>query len=300
MPARAGFETTGAVKHPPRVVTTFATDTEFAESMVVDSQGDIFASVTHWGKKHDSGQIWKVSPDGHKIQFGPRIDAGQGVLTGMAFDVAGNLYVAVATFSDAPRPRILRIAPDGSSVLVASLPAASFPNGLAVHEEALYVTDSALGVVWKVQLADASVTRWLEDPMLLPGTKHGIGANGIAFRLDQLYVAVSDPGVIVQVPLQPDGTPGNPTVFSRKHALATADGIAFDVRGRMWVAANENRLLRLSPTGSLFRFADGSTWLNYPTAMAFGPQRQGTMTLYIENGAFQGGTPNILAMKVRA
>lgn len=47
------------------------------------------------------------------------------------------------------------------------------------------------------------------------------------------------------------------------------------------------------------RFADGSTWLNYPTTMAFGPPHQGRTTLYIENGAFEGGTPNILAKKVR-
>lgn len=300
VPARAGDGGIGAAKHQPRVVTTFATDTEFAESMVVDSRGDIFASVTHWGKKHNSGQIWRVSPDGHKAQFGPRIDAGKGVLTGMAFDADGNLYVAVATFTDAPRPRILRLGLDGSMVRVARLPAASFPNGLAVHDQALYVADSAMGIVWMIQPTDASVTRWMQDPVLLSGDSgNGIGANGIAFRDHQLYVSVSDPGLIVRVPLGLDGTPGDPVVFSRRHALATADGIAFDAMGRMWVAANENRLLRLSPTGSLYRFTHGSTWLNYPTTMAFGPQHPGRMTLYIENGAFDGGTPNILATKIR-
>ncbi len=298
VPSRAGDESTVAAKHPPRVVTTFATDASFAESMVVDSRGDIFASVTYWGTKRDSGRIWRISPDGQKTRFGPRIDAGKGVLTGMAFDTAGNLYVAVATFTDAPRPHILRLGLDGSVVRVARLPAASFPNGLAFHDQALYVADGALGVVWRFLPSDASMIRWLEDPVLLSGGRNGIGANGIAFKGQELYVAVSDPGLIVRVPLQQDGTPGDPVVFSQKHALATADGIVFDVKGRMWVAANENRLLRLSRDGSLLRFADGSTWLNYPTTMAFGPEHGGRTTLYIENGAFEGGTPNVLARKV--
>ena len=190
----------------------------------------------------------------------------------MVFDTAGNLYVAVATFTHDPRPHILRLGVDGSIETIAQLPAASFPNGLAFHDDALYIADSALGVVWRFLPSDASLTRWLEDPMLQPGdTGHGIGANGIAFKDQELYVTVSDPGLIARVPLQPDGSAGAPAVFSRKHALATADGIVFDVKGRMWVATNENRLLRLSDTGSIFRFADEPAWLNYPTTVAFGP-----------------------------
>ncbi len=298
----AGADDPGArsVRRPPRVVTTFATDASFAESLVVDGQGDVYASVTYWGAQRDSGRIWKISPDGQKSRFGPRIDAGLGILSGMVFDTTGNLYVAVATFSHDPRPHVLRIGVDGSVVSVAQLPAASFPNGLAYHDDALYITDSALGVIWRFLPSDASLIRWLEDPVLLPGDPaHGIGANGIAFKGQQLYVAVSDPGIIVQVPLQLDGTAGDPAVFSRKHVLATADGLVFDPKGRMWVATNEDRLLRLSPDGSIFRFADGAAWLNYPTTVAFGVPLRGTTKLYIENGAFEGGTPNILATKVR-
>ena len=55
------------------------------------------------------------------------------------------------------------------------------PNGLAIRNGSLYVSDSALGAVWKAPLNGHSTpqTPWLEDDRLLPD--HAIGANGIAF-----------------------------------------------------------------------------------------------------------------------
>jgi hypothetical protein len=106
-----------------------------------------------------------------------------------------------------------------------------------------------------------------KHPLLAPVTN--IGANGLAFWHRSLYVAVADTGRIVRVPLLGNGRAGTPVVIAHAKMLRTADGIAFDVR------------------------ADG---LNYPTMPAFGTTCQTRTTLFITNGAFHGGTPNLVTL----
>jgi hypothetical protein len=62
----------------------------------------------------------------------------------------------------------------------------------------------------------------------------------------------------------------------------------------LWIAVNEGRIVVMSRSGELSTFTRSDRWLNYPTAVAFG----GRSRLYIENGAFEGGTPNILVATV--
>jgi sugar lactone lactonase YvrE len=166
----------------------------------------------------DFGQIVKIEPGtGRQTAFGPTIET-PGLLTGVAFDAQGRLYVANATFSDEELPGVFRI-DAGHATRVLTLPEESFPNGLAVRDSYLYVSDSALGAVWRAPLKTAStpVAPWFQDSSLLPstgGNDHGIGANGIAFKSGDLYVAVSDAGRIVRVPVLPSGVPGAPRVVS--------------------------------------------------------------------------------------
>ena len=62
------------------------------------------------------------------------------------------------TFTHDPRPRVLRLGVDGSSDDRAAA-RGRLPDGLAFHDDALYIADSALGVVWRFLPSDASLTR---------------------------------------------------------------------------------------------------------------------------------------------
>jgi sugar lactone lactonase YvrE len=269
------------------VITTFNPG-DFPESLAVDGQGNLYASLGF------IGEVVKVAPGGQQQSLA-RLDVGGagGLITGLAFDSAGNLYVADATFQASPPPGVFRIGAGGTVRRVATLPADSFPNGLAFRDGDLYVSDSSLGAIWRLSPAE-KLTRWLVNPLLAPKTS--IGANGLAFWHSGLYVSVADSGTIVRVPLSADGQPGTPVVIARSSLLRPADGIAFDVRGNLYIAVNDNRLVQLAPGGALTQLAAKNNGLAYPTMPAFGTTPATRTTLYITNGALSNGTPDIVAL----
>ena len=136
---------------------------------------------------------------------------------------------------------------------------------------------------------------WLKDPLLAPKTTRGIGVNDEAFRRDSLYVSVSDSGMIARVPLTTGGNAGVPVVVAQSPMLRTDDGIAFDIKGNLYITVNVNRLVRLAPDGGLTQLAAKNNGLAFPDGPAFGTTPTTRTTLYITNGAFHGGTPDIVA-----
>ncbi len=272
------------------VITTFNPGS-FPESLAVDGQGNLYASLGFIGK------VVKITPSGQQQQPPvASLDVGAGFLTGLAFDPGGNLYVADATFEASPPPGVFRIGANGAVTRVATLPReGSFPNGLAFHDGYLYISDSSLGVIWRLA-PGGTPDVWLEDTTLLaPKVSTGIGANGLAFWRGSLYVSVADSGTIVRVPLTGGGNAGTPVVVAQAPLLRTADGIAFDMQGNLYVTVNDNRLVRLAPDGGLTQLAAKNNGLAYPTMPAFGTTTMTRTTLYMTNGALLNGTPDIVA-----
>jgi sugar lactone lactonase YvrE len=143
-----------------------------------------------------------------------------------------------------------------------------------------YVTDSALGAIWKVS-REGAVQLWVQSPLLIWATDPTgpFGAAGIAYRDGTLYVANVDTGAgtfpnlrgsnypVVQVPIMRNGSAG-PVQISVASVLGdtrAADGVAFDYVGNMYVAdfggepawgpfflpyAGPARLLRFDPDGT--------------------------------------------------
>ncbi|MGZ4358669.1 MAG: SMP-30/gluconolactonase/LRE family protein [Gaiellaceae bacterium] len=282
-----------AARSPFRPVTTFAPQEQFPEGLAVGKGGNLFVSVTDW--KSMTGRVLRVSPAGARRTTGPKLPVGTGLLAGVALDVSGRLYVATATArakpapKTTPQPGVFRIGPEGSATRVLKLPWSSFPNGLAFDRGRLYVSDSALGAVWRVS-TDGKQTLWLKSRLLAP--KHGFGANGLAVWQGDLYVAVSDTGAIVRIPIEPGGAAGAPEVVVKRPLLRTVDGIAFDPSGALYAVTNTNRLLRLDSEGRLEQLA-GPAGLAYPTSPAFA--RAGM--LYVVNGALEHGTPGIVSFQ---
>ena len=133
--------------------------------------------------------------------------------------------------------------------VVAELPPGSWPNGLACRGGYLYAADSSLGAIWRIPLGGGVVKPskpWFKSDLLAPGDPDtdpsalGIGANGIAFRGANLYVAVSDFGRIVRIPISAQGKPGTPTVVC--DAIRTAHGRWHRLRpARQPLGGNERR-----------------------------------------------------------
>jgi len=304
------------------VLTTFprGTDGSFAESLAVDRQGSLYVALTTWAASGwNRGQVWKVAPDGRKSRFGPEFAVG--VLTGLAFDGHGRLYAGLAAWTDpalpALRSGVVRI--DATSATrVLSLPTAaaevsSFPNGLAFRGDDLYVSDSLTGAVWRTRPSrgtgaaanEVQSAPWLKDPLLAPSTKGGLGINGIAFRGGSLYGVVADSGRLVRMGLGRHGRALPPRLVARSASLVSADGVAFDAVGRLWVTTNggaaphAGALVRVDPHGHVTVVLNKAPWMDYPTQPVLGTTRHGHLTLYVTDGAFNSsGTSDVVAVQV--
>ena len=271
---------------------------ELPEGIAIDRQGGVFVTMA------PLGQIRAVAPDGSQATIAQVTPAGAGFgPLGLAFDRAGDLYVAAATFAPATAG-VYRVADDGTSERIAGSEAIGLPNGLAFDDRgSLYVTDSVAGAVHRIG-RDGSVEPWTADPLLEGDGSFGFGvpfgANGIAHRHGALYVAVTEKGRIVRIPIGRDGDAGAIEVVAEDPLLVGADGIAFDVRGNLYVAANaQNALRRLTPGGDIETLATAAGGLDFPSSLAFGrgPLDHGTLLVTsFAAGAPGGAGPGIVAI----
>ena len=315
----------------PGTVATFSPGLygSFAESMAADGHGNLYVSLTTWGyydpddettAESNIGEVWKVAPGHEPVRLAQADLSPYGMLLGVATDRCGRVYVATYDMASGLTPNgVYRLEGDGSLTQVVALREGAWPNGMAFHGNRLYITDTALGAVWRVRLGCgvASPTEpWLQDDSLAPGnpaqdeTASGMGANGLAFRGDDLFVGVYDSGSIVRVHVRDDGSHGRPAVVCERPELKTADGMAFDLAGGLWITTNmgttgaspSGALYRLAPSGKLLTVADDPGWLNYPTMPVFGTTPRTAFTLYVENGALfgsdDGSSPDIRALRV--
>ena len=199
---------------------------ETPENLVVDKSGTIYVSLAF------TGEIRRIAPSGAqstliKLPIGPPLTpCGPlvGAITGIAQDPEdGTLYSAVAACDVAFRG-IWRISPDGHGKRIASLPLASLPNGIALEDDEIYVADTALGVIWRVPAQGGPAEVWLDHPLLkLPaGAPAGApAANGIKIFKGEVYVSNTAAATLVAIPINRDGTAGEPRI----HAHLPANGM---------------------------------------------------------------------------
>ena len=292
----------------------------FAESMAADSHGNLYVSTTLWAVTDvgdNTGELWRVAPDGDKTLVATMDLSPYGMLVGVAVDGSDRVYVAVYDFSaeygvpdsGIGGSGIFRLDAELKLTRVALLPPGSWPNGIAFHKGRLYISDSARGAIWRVSVGDRVATPtspWFQDALLTP-TKV-LGINGIAFKGEVLYAVVYDVGRVVRIPLKSDGTPGTPSVLCKRPELKTGDGIAFDVLGRLWITTNgvsanpAGALYRVSSAGATTEVFDDPAWLNYPTMPVFGRTMATATTLFVANGAYNGfydgSSPDIISLQV--
>lgn len=146
--------------------------------------------------------------------------------------------VAVIPSEGAPGPRTVPN-PDGSTDTITFGNNARVPNALTFDSQGnLYISDSFQGAIFRISSPAAcapgcAVTTVVHDPLLATAGFPPFGANGIAFNDDALFIANTGDDRILKLDLATNLV----TVFAE--SINGADGIAFDKRGRLWVAANQ-------------------------------------------------------------
>jgi DNA-binding beta-propeller fold protein YncE len=148
--------------------------------------------------------------------------------------------VAAIPTIGAPAPRLVPN-PDGSSDTITFGDNARVPNALTFDRWGnLYISDSFQGAIFRIDNPAAcapgcAVTLVVHDPLLATAGFPPFGANGLALNKDEtvLFIANTGDDRVLKLDLATNVV----SVFVE--SINGADGIAFDKRGRLWVAANQ-------------------------------------------------------------
>lgn len=270
---------------------------QLPESITADDSGNFYLTV--------GGTLRKYTVD-HQLITLATIPIPAGAVTlGVKVGPQGNIYVVSAGFTPSPAAAFVwRVSPAGQVSLFATLPPEGIPNDLVFDAQGnMYVTDSGLGQIWKIDPA-GNPEVWFADPLLLGnaanpvGVIHALGANGIAFDRARryLYVSNTDYGRIVRIGFHRGRAQGIEVVTTNE-LLRGADGIAFDAFGILYVAVNStDRIVTVGRDGAVSVLAEGSP-LDAPSSLVFGTRCFDRRTLYVTNFAiqralgFKPGTP---------
>jgi sugar lactone lactonase YvrE len=244
---------------------------ELPEGLAVDKRGDVFVSIS------PLGQIRKIARDGSESMLAAVVPPGSGNgPLGLAVDAPGNVYAAVATF-DPATSGVYKIARDGTFARLPGTEEIEFPNGVTLDKEGnVYVTDTTLGAVWRVPAAGGLAELWFRSPLLEGDGRIGfgvpLGANGIAFRHNEIVVGNTELERLVRIPIEPDGSSGSASVFVEDPDLFAVDGLAFDVHGNLWAAViAQSTIVRVSPSGDIDTIATAEEHgLDWASSIAFG------------------------------
>ena len=216
---------------------------DLPEGIAADPRGRIYASSLNFNAASGPANICVLDPGGNfvdLISVPPATPTGVARLLGMLFVPGEGLYV-----TDIGGGRVIRV--DVATHAITPI-ATGFqaPNAIARdHLGNLWVSDSFPGTITKIAPGGAT-TIYSYPTELAPraGETPGFGANGVAFdrtegflyvaetSRDQIYRIAYDGGALGAIELFAQGVAGG--------ALDGADGIAFDVRGDLYVCSNQS------------------------------------------------------------
>ncbi|HET6884554.1 MAG TPA: hypothetical protein VFI31_30650, partial [Pirellulales bacterium] len=237
----------------PGGVSTFATTTGQPDSIVFDSQGNLYAAI------QSSSNIYKITPTGVVSLFAV---TGQSNNQGIAIDAAGNLYVS--EIGNAPNYNITKITPSGVVSTFNSSALLSFPEGLAVDSSGnVYVANYTGKNVLKISPDGSTVSTFADF------SGSSFEPTGLAFDASgNLYVdSYAANGPIYKV------TPGGTISTFASTPFETPYYLAFDSAGNLYVPNRSgtpygNTVTKVTPSGTASTYISSTQGLNNPAGVA--------------------------------
>jgi sugar lactone lactonase YvrE len=206
------------------------------EGIAADAAGNIYAASFDFSGVNN---IYVFGPNG---RLKDTIPVNGHLPLGMQFGPDGKLYVA-----DFGNGAVLQLAPPGHAItrtypVCAGGGTTCGLNAIAFDASGLlYVSDSFGGNIFTLDRTSGAVATYIQDEQLKPApAPHGFpgfGANGLAFKGNDLYVANTADDRILKI------STVTKTISTFTESINGADGIAWDSAGRLWVCANQENVL---------------------------------------------------------
>jgi len=257
------------------------------DGMAIDQHGNLVLSCPNYADDKISGCIVKIDKNMNiKKWFDVPVLSDTGVARnmGIAFDANWDIYVCDNQGWSGKQDlmfkgRVLRIkADDEGNILKITVVAYAMehPNGIRIHGNSMYVTQSSLSkvqhptgnlvsCVYKFDLDDENIeiTNTLEDANILttfvtsnPDCQYG--ADGIEFDKDgNLYVGNFGDGALYKITFTEDGKVKENSVFAKDFSqLESTDGMIIDEQGNFFIADFcANAIAKVTPKGEVIRIA---------------------------------------------
>lgn len=266
---------------------------ELPEGIAIDKVGNLYVSLgPPFFAGGGLGEVWKISPDGTETVLA-EFPGGPGP-AGLAVDAPGNVYFAYPTMN--PETHGVYHIADGGTVRLPRTKNIILPNGLAFDKQGnLYVSDTFMGAIWRIPRGeDTAPEIWIQHATLEGCENNPFGANGVAYWKGSFYVANTSRGLLVNIPILSDGSPGEPEIVAgiddcdpEFDGLDAMDGIALDVHGNVYaLLVLQEKLVRIDPTDGSFTTlltADDGLW--NPASIAFGTGKGNRQSIFITNFA---------------
>jgi len=276
---------------PPSTLVAFnAQAGEFTEGVAVDSDGNVFASISPQGRLVRIAAGTSQATDFGRVEGLQQDDFG---LLGLAVDEGGNVYGAVVSKNPAANGVWRFDVESGEAEHLSGTEKISFPNEVAVDGDDVYVSDTRgpgdQGAVWRVP-ANGDAEIWAQGGLLAGNGSFNfgfpLGANGIEVHDGTVYVGVTEGLKIVSIPIEDDGTAGDVTTFADLSKAgpgggpAAVDGVDVDDDGTVYFTAPiVHVVFKVSSDGKEFAaIADASDNLDGPSSVAIGED-----AIYIAN-----------------
>ncbi|CAG7645283.1 stalk domain-containing protein [Paenibacillus allorhizosphaerae] len=245
------------------------------EGVIADEKHRVFTV------EMESKKLYRIMADSGKMDILTELPRSA---TGMAFDAAGNLYIASGGQEGVifkVNAKDLNGEPFETSRVETFVSGVQGANGLTFDSKGnLYVSGGANGNIYKVT-PDGQLSTY-QSGIAAERKEQQIVVNGIAFGKDgKLYAANTSSGEVNRFTMNADGSLGAWERVAKSPLLYGADGLNFGPDGAIYVAANErNAIVRVSLDGKVTEVAQNGNQgpLEFPASLHFVGS-----TLYISN-----------------
>jgi hypothetical protein len=244
----------------------------FLENVAIDAEGAVFVTVYSHNRVDRYDPATRATTPFAELPAPPM---------GLAFDASGALWITAGALRKGPG-YVYRVQRDGAVRQWCELPDALFINGCTVHPNggSLLVCESASGRILAIDLGQPGRRDvWLQEDRLQSVVPGYPGANGIKIFDGWAWISVSGRGMMVRVPVRPDGSAGTLEIAATR---LLADDFAFGMSGSAYITTHpEHTLVRLDPSGARTTLAGPEQGMVGSTACAFGRAPGDEQALYV-------------------